>query len=660
MRKLIAVLLFLTGFIFQVVAQKSAVLIEFKDEKITTSEFQRIYRKNNAETPEYSAEDIKEYLDLYINFKLKVKEAEALGYDTAKSFISELSGYRKQLSQPYFIDNTVTDQLVEEAYERLKKEVNAAHILIRLEGDASPADTLNAYKKVLKIKKEIESGFSFEDAAKKYSEDPSAASNGGDLGYFSAFQMVYPFEDAAFNTPIGRVSNVVRTRFGYHLIYVKDIRPSRGEVRTAHIMIKSRANDEEKLKLEAKSKIDEIHGKLKAGEEFSALAEMYSEDGSSARKGGELPWFGSGRMVPEFEDAAFSLAAIGDYSEPFLSSYGWHIVLLLEKKGLQDFAEMKEEIKRKVERDGRGAKSKTIFIEGLKAEYGYNVNTKALNEIVKSMDEGFYNGTWKASEKVKTDKALFNLDASKYDPKKQMYTQQHFAKFIESSKKHRTKIEGFTFKMIVDDLLSDYSEKVIMEFEDNILEAKHEDFRNLMKEYRDGILLFELMDNMVWTKAVKDTAGLAEYYEANKTNFMWPERYQAIFYSCNNATTAKATRKAMKKRARKAIPLQEIRAKINTNSELNLTTDSALFVKGKEPRLDVVPLNVGVSENFDFNGRVVFAEVIEILQPEPKRIDEARGAITAEYQNYLERTWMEGLRTKYKYSVNEALLKTIK
>ena len=330
---------------------KDPILLKVEGQEVRLSEFEAVYNKNNSNAQSIDPKSKSEYLDLYINFKLKVAEAEALGMDTSRKFINELAGYRKQLAEPYLTDQQVTDDLIKEAYDRSKSDVNAFHILVQVDENANPKDTLAALKKIQNLRRKInDPATDFEKIAKTASEDPSAATNGGDLGYFSAFQMVYPFESAAFNTGLGSVSDPIRTRFGYHIIYVKDKRPARGEIRAAHIMVKvENADDQEEVNL-AEKKTNELYQQLSEGADFENLAKEFSDDKGSARDGGELPWFGTGRMVPAFENAAFSLENDGDFSKPIRSRFGWHIIKRLEVRKTPEFDAIKEELKSFVEK----------------------------------------------------------------------------------------------------------------------------------------------------------------------------------------------------------------------------------------------------------------------------------------------------------------------
>src|SRR5688572_14040154 len=527
----------------------SPVLMTIAGTPVTKAEFEKVYRKNNNKEGSYDMKDVREYLDLYINYKLKVKEAEEEKLDTSQTFINELKGYRKQLAQPYMTDKEVTDALIREAYDRLQKDMRASHILLNLSPDALPKDTLATYNRALKIRDLILKGADFEKMARDSSNDPSAKDNGGDLGYFTGMQMVYPFETAAYNTKPGQISMPVRTKFGFHIIKVTDVRDAQGEIKVAHIMIKSPANAPDSVTKQASAKIDEIYQKLKTGEKFEDLAMKFSDDKGSAKNGGQLPPFGTGRMVPEFEKAAFALQNDGDFSAPVKTSYGYHIIKRLEKKPVPTFDEKKNELKTQVARDSRAEISKNSMIARIKKEYNFKEMPKNKEAYISALDTSILGGDWEP-EKVKgMNKPLFTLGTM-------TYTQEDFTIYINS---HQSKKQNTTPKQVGYTLYNQFVDESCLNYEESQLEIKYPEFKALMQEYRDGILLFDLTDKKVWSKAVKDTAGLQDFYETNKTKYMWDKRLDAIIYTSANADIAAKTRKLLKKQK----PLVEILNEIN-------------------------------------------------------------------------------------------------
>lgn len=626
---------------------KDAVLMTVGNSKVTVGEFESVYHKNNNKEAA-DAKSLNDYVDLFVNFKLKVKEAEELGLDTAKAFRDELAGYRKQLAQPYLTDKDVSEKLLQETYDRMKEDVHAEHILVKVSENALPKDTLIAYNKIMEYRKRILKGEDFAKVARESAKDgdPSAKDNGGDLGYFSVLQMVYPFETVAYNTKVGDVSMPVRSRFGYHIVKVIDKRKSPGEVLAAHIMVKTPPNMTGEDSTNAYMKITEIYNKLKAGAKFDDLAQQYSDDKASAKKGGELPWFGTGKMPAEFEKAAFTLNK-GDYSAPFKTKYGWHIVKLLDKRGLASYDDMKNDLKAKVAKDSRSQVGRTSMIAKVKTEYNFKENLKARDEFYKVIDTTLFEARWDGSKAAKLTKPLFTIGDK-------TYTQVDFTNFIKS---HQSKRPRADVQMVVNQFYKQFTDEAAIAYEEARLDQKYPEFKALMQEYRDGILLFELTDEKVWSKAVKDTAGAKDFYEKNKMNYMWDERADAVVYTCADAKVAKQVRDLMKKKKTE----KEIITEVNKNSQLNLQTESHLFSKGENEFVDK-SWTPGTSADIASpkDNKVVIVVVNKLLKPEPKSYQDAKGMVTADYQSYLEKEWLKELHAKYPVSIDKNVLSTVK
>jgi len=629
-------------------AQDSAdpVLMTIDDRRITRSEFEAIYKKNNRDSV-ITNEDLDEYVELFVNFKLKVMEAEEMGMDTVSRFKRELDGYRDQLAKPYLVDKSVTDSLVREAYDRMLTEVRASHILIKLPSDPSPSDTLEAYKKIMQIKSELEQNpGDFDKLAKMKSEDPSAKTNAGDLGYFTSMQMVYPFETAAYGAKEGEVVGPVRTRFGYHLVKVTDKREARGQVKVAHIMIRSEDSDPEEVKESLKQRAEEIYEKLKAGEDFAELARKYSDDRASAAKGGELPVFGTGKMVEEFEKAAFALKEPGEITEPVKSAYGWHIIKLIERIPVKPFEDYEKELRAKLARDSRSDITKDTFVAKRKEEYGYQKFDKRLKPFYQEIDTSYFSAKWEVPSKLQKDKAVFELAGRDY-------TQAEFASYLVARMRPSRKV--IDTHLLIDQSFDNWVDSEVMKYEDAHLEEKYPEFRLLMQEYRDGILLFDLTDQKVWSKAVQDTTGLLEFYEENMEDFMWEERAGFDIYTVEDMKAAEKVRGMLQNGKNQ----DEIRDALNEKSALKVRVSSGLKEKEQEPLLEMVAWEPGISEPIDDNGQLKIVHIKEIREPEPKAFDEARGLITAAYQNHLEEKWIESLRSKHEVSVNRDVLYSI-
>ncbi len=639
-----AVLLF--GSLSLFAQEKEQVLMTIDNKPVYKSEFVSIFKKNNREEA-VTKEALDEYIDLFVNFKLKVTEAENLGYDTLTSFVNELGGYRKQLAKPYLTDSKLTDELIQEAYSRLTEEVKASHILIKVDRDAKPEDTVKAYNKAKMIIGKLKKGEDFSKLAVQYSEDPSAKANRGDLGFFTGLTMVYAFETAAYTTPVGEfTANPVRTAFGYHILKVEDRRKARGQVQVAHILVKSMAADDKAELAAAESKVQEIYDLVKQGQDFSELARKYSEDKTTANVGGVLPMFGTGKMVETFEDVAFSLTKEGEVSEPFRTNYGWHIVKLVKKKPLEPFEDMKSQLTRRISRDERAQLTRESFVNSMKEEYGFKEYKNNLKTFYSILDTSYFNARWEIPKRAKLTRTLFVFADKKY-------TQEDFANYLLDIQRKR---RNETIKSIVPEAYGEFVAKTVIDFEDGQLEGKYPEFKALMKEYRDGILLFDLTNKKVWNKAVEDTTGLKAFYEETKENYMWKKRIRYTLIKCNDEKVAK---KALKLTKKDYTP-DEIRAKLKIKSSLELIDETAMEQEGEDETLDKFEWKKGLSEIKNIDGQFTFLNISEVLEPTPKKLSEARGAITAAYQNYLEEQWIKELRNKYKFKVDQNVLYSVK
>lgn len=643
-----------------VFAQKSKdpVILTIANEKITKQEFLTVYQKNNVQGEVLDKKSLEEYLDLYINFKLKVKEAEAQGLDTVASFKAELNGYRQQLAKPYFIDEELNNQLLQQSYERKKEDLRVSHILIRVDANAKPEDTLIARKKISDIRQRIVNGEDFGQVAWETSEDPSARDmegnnlrparkgNRGDVGYFSVFDMVYPFEEAAYKSQVGKVSEIVRTEFGYHLILVKNRRPSLGKVQVAHLFLMMPKDSKQEDSARLQIRIDSIYKAIQDGAKFEDLVSRLSDDKGTAANGGVLPWFGSNRMVPEFVDAVYVLKNPGDLSRPIMTSYGWHIIKMIEHKPVGTFEESKEELKQKLAKDPRSNKSKESIIVKIKAKANFTENLKNLEPFEALLDSSIYQRKWDVSKAQNLTKVLFTLENEKY-------TQKDFAEYIAKNQRIGT---NETVKQFIDATYKKYVDETVIAFEDKNLENHHPEFKALMKEYRDGILLFDLTDKMVWTKAIKDTSGLKEFYSKNQNNYMWDNRIEATLYTFRDGTELNKGLELINK----GTSDEEILKAINQDTLNILTIDKRKFSKGDNELVDAIAWEPGIKKPVaDKDGNSVVIVMHQFITPEPKSLNEAKGLITADYQNYLEKEWIQQLREKYPVVVNKEVLDSI-
>ena len=634
-------------FCFTTFFGQNNTILEIDNQTVNKIEFEQIYWKNKKEKIA-TKEDLDEYIQLFINFKLKVIAAEDLGLDTTKKFIDELSGYRVQLEKPYLIDTSINEDLINEAYYRTINEVNASHIMTKLGPNPRSEDTLKAFNKIKDIRNKIISGkVGFEEAAEELSEDPYARSSKGNLGYFNAFKMLYSFECAAYNTPIGKISDIVRTKYGYHIVKPNSIRKAKGRVKTSHIMITTSLKTENNL---SKEKINAIYkdlvGKTKT---FEELAVEFSEDRKSAKNGGEIGWINSGgNFYPEFEEAVFSLNIDGEFSKPFKTPNGWHIVKRLNYEPVGDLKSMSYNLKNKIQKDARAQKTKSSFINKLKIEYQLKnmLNIKELITIIKNKNFNYEN--MEANKKIKTIKntllTFSNISYTNYD---------YIEYLLKSKSIEKNKIDQNLIKQQFDKFIN----QKIIDFEKTQLEAKHPDFKALMKEYRDGILLFEISDQKIWTKAIKDTAGLKEFYALNKATWIWPNRVNGTLFTSESKKTLK---KVSSLKTKKLLSNDSIMSILNKDNLFNLKYENKIIDDFSKYNLTFDQLNKGYNGPFNYEEKLVLIYVEEKLPQRNKELKEAEGIIVSAYQNYLEDQWLTRLKKNHTITINHNTLYSIK
>jgi peptidyl-prolyl cis-trans isomerase SurA len=624
------------------------VLLTIGDQPVMRSEFERIYHKNNK-VEGYEQKSVEDYLNLFINFKLKVLEAKNQGYDTMRSFVTELAGYRDQLAKPYLQNRKVMDSQLQEAYYRTVNEVNASHIMIKVGADASPADTLIAYKKIMDIRKRILAGEPFEKVASEVSDDPSAKENGGLLGWFSAFMMLYPFEEAAYHTAIGTVSMPVRTKYGYHLIRVNGVRPALGEVKLAHIMTRATKKDSPEKITEAKDKIFKYYDMLQKGTPFSEVARDYSEDAGSAKAGGQMRWLRSGELPPEIEKKVFALKDSMTYCVPVQSDYGWHIFQLQQKRPLASYDKMKAQLEQKIMSDDRGKVAEQVKLEEIKKESGFAKYAENIDALAQVMDSAVYSGKWNPAPAGDLIEPVFVIGGKEY-------TQKDLAEFIIKTKHYRNNISLLQIARLESEEMIN---RELLAYENSHLEQKYPEFRDLIQEYHDGILLFNITDNQVWSKAVKDSAGLKAYFEQHQGEYKWNERADVSVYELKDAGKLNEVKKLAAKRPSKKWSAKEfIKMACPNDSVPCLSVTDGRYEQNDTTVTGKFTWKKGSTTVSDNGKKLVF--VNSILVPMPKTLDEIRGQATADYQNYLDQQWIAELKAKYPVNINQEVLKNVR
>ena len=640
-------LFFLISFASNAQTNTKEVLFTVNEKPYYTDEFSRIYKKNLDLVKDDSQKDLNQYLELFVGYKLKVNKAYKLGLQNGAQYQNELKSYRTQLAKNYFNDTKITQELLEEGYSRLQKEVRASHILILVDENASAEDTLKAYKKMEDISKKAIAGENFDDLAVQFSEDPSAKENKGDLSYFTAFRMVYPFENAAYKTPKGKISKIIRTRFGYHILKITDIRANRGEITVAHIMI-LKPKPEEKDK-DAEKTINEIYQKIQQGEKFEDLAKQFSDDKSSSSKGGQLNKFGSGQLSSEeFENAAFSLANPDDISKPFQSEFGWHIVKLIEKHPIKSMDEMKNELETKIGKDDRSKKITASLNEKLRKKYTYKRDDKQYGLISKLVTNDFYDSKWKLPENITDYSAtLLSINTKKIDGKA-------FLDYIEKQQKAGLKVKPLS--KLVDALYGNFLDEQLTAYYDENLETEFPDFAYVMEEYRDGLLLFDLMEKEIWDRAKTDTIGLNTFYDEHKMEHMWKKRVDVTIASSTKQDIIKKAHALLKKKEKP----QDIKDKLNVDNVINVMMNSGVFEEGSDALPKTMKYDVSVSDVFR-EGEYYFVTKVEKVMPAGvKTLEECKGKLVNEYQQYLELRWVDDLKSEFTVKINNDAFEHVK
>lgn len=619
------------------------VLFTVENDPVYVSEFTRVFNKNIDLVKDESQKDVDEYLKLFINYKLKLKEAEALGLDKKPSYLNELSSYKSQLAGNYLTDSKVTDELIEEAYKRMTTEVDASHILIRLDDNPTPEDTLQAYNKLLKLRDRVmQEGF--ETVKKEIHNGKTVYAE--DLGYFSAFKMVYNFETAAYNTPVGEVSMPFKTRFGYHIVWVKDKRESRGERTVAHIMISNQKKDRPHDKPE--SRINDIYLKLQQGEDFEALAKQFSEDQSSASKGGMLAPFTGGQLSSvEFENQAFALEHVGDISKPFETEYGWHIIKLYGKKPVASFEDMKGELEEKVKRDSRSQLINESLLNNLKQQYQVSDATPDLSYFESILNDNYFIGKWVLPTDFKAQEPLIKIQ-------EKQIVYEDFGQYLV--KNQRRQMPKMSIKTLVVNSYHAFLENELLQYKKERLEVENQDYANIVEEYRDGLLLFDLMETEIWNAAKKDSVGLQTYYNNHKDNYFWNQRVDAVVASSAKKTTIKKVQKLLQNNQTP----EQIKAALNSESEIDVIFTSGIMDAQHQSLPADFKFKTGVSDIYKFNEGYIVANVKEVLPKETKSFDEAKGAVISDFQNHKEANWILSLEEKYQVHVNQDVLESVK
>ena len=617
------------------------VLMKVNGRDVKVSEFLYLYNKNNSQ--QLQPQSVDDYVNMFVDYKLKVADAEAAGIDTTAAFISEYTKFRNELAAPYLRDKKVEDALLDEAYSHMKKDVNVSHIMIPV--NRSLGVDARAQARMDSIRAAIVAGeISFEDAAAKYSVDTPTAQKGGLMGWLPAGRFPWAFEKASYDTPVGSISPVIDSGFGLHIVKVNGERPARGEVHAAHILKMTRDLPENQVAAQ-KHSIDSIYNVLTAGADFAEVARAESQDPGSARNGGDLGWFGGGVMVAEFDSVAFALAD-GEISHPFATSFGYHIIKRYDHRGVEPFDQAREKLMASMSRDGRADEPRKAYLKNLESKYNVTMlkaNSMALNHRLSYIP---------ADSATLAAVAVDNMPLARVG-EKEITVGDAFAPISSMSFANGASLAAAidqSVQTLVDNLLT---EKAISQ-----LEADNVDYRNLINEYRDGILLFEISNNNVWDRATKDRDGLEKFFHDNASRYTWdaPRFKGYVIFAANDSILNEAVKYADTVSANDP---EAFVADVRKQFGKNIKIERVIAAKGENPITDYLAFggdkpeakNPRWSSYAAYKGRVIDA---------PEEAADVRGAAATDYQVQLEQQWLKQLRKRYPVKIDKKVLKSVR
>lgn len=643
-------LLFLTSagfFSLSASAQEQAdVLFTVGNKTVDKEQFLYLITKGKKIDPAaaiLSREEFESNFDQFLLFQLKVAEAESMGLHQSEEFDREFGSFKETLIAPFLIKNGVEEGELRKVYGRMQEIVRASHILFQLPPNASNEDSLSKLKMALKVKAELEKGGDFNALALEYSDDPSAKVNKGDLGYFTSLQMVQQFEEAAYMLPVGSVSDPVVSDFGYHIIQVNDRQPNPGEVQVSHILVRF---DSENISQEenARRRISDIYAEIqKENTRWEEIVKFYSEDPATKESGGILPWFGIGTMISEFEMAALSLTEVGEISPPIKTPYGYHILRLEGKRPLPSYEDLEQMIKSKILRNSKSGMIQSQVIAMQKARYGFNENEEELAKLSKTLtSEDLKAFGMQLQEKKLTGVQLFSINNTSY-------TAGDLWKFMQAEEVTPKGSGTFFYRW-----LDRYIANTLEETEVKDLEATNTDYQKLLKEYRDGILMFSLTNQEVWQKGLNDSIGQQEFYTNNIQNYQWKTRVQAFLVKVNDASKLDNARKYLQNKGFNSESFATFEADYRANYPTAYATESGTFEYEEHPILSKVDLNKSYQELM-VEGVPYVLVVGKIYPPGPRKFEEARGLVIRDYQAFLDQALLKRLKEKYPIQINSGV-----
>jgi len=646
MKKFSFLFLFLLSVVSTIQSQeKDPIILTIEEDPVYASEFKYVYTKNLELVQDQEQKSIDGYLDLFIDFKLKVREAYAQNLQERESYLRDFRLYENQLSRSFLYEERITEELILEAYERSKEEIHASHILMSCAHDAVPQDTLIAYNKAMAARERALKGEDFNNLIKELSEEPGLERNNGDLGYFTAFKMVYPFEAMAYNTPEGEISEVVRTQYGYHVINILDRRERRGQIAVSHIMISTR-NDSTDA---PKKRIEEVYQLLQQGESYDQLAEQYSDDRRSGANGGRMKPFSRGELrVPEFEDVAYAMKTIGEISEPIQTPFGWHIIRLDQTFPLPTLEEDRVRLTTKVKDGERATMVNKAVIDQIKERVGFEEGPAYIDYFMDLVGEEVLDRKWVLDSTAKgLDETLFIAGDTKYiyaDLARYLYEQQR------KIRPHQQK------KSLINYAYEEFAGKELRKAFKVFLEANEPGYGPVVREYKEGLLIFEVMGENVWNKARVDTLGQEAYFEKHIDRYQWKRRADADVFTAYDEATINSIQKMLGE----GQTADAIKTTLNTKEDLRVVVSSNTFEEGAKELPSTYNFTKGTSKIYNDGSSYILVNTKEVLPAGPKEFEDVKGRVLSDYQADLEVDWMKELHNKYEVKVDQKTLNNLK
>ena len=644
-RNLLLLFLFI-GYFNGNAQNKKNVLLTINSNPVYSSDFTKVFNKNLDLVVEESQKNVAGYLDLFIDYKLKITEAYAQELDKNQQYIKEFKKYEDQLAKKYIYDKRVVSKLVEEAYDRSLEEINAEHILVLSNLNDSPNDTLKAYNKIKEAHVKALKGENFTSLVIEYSEEPGAKKSKGKLGYFTAFQMVYPFENTAYNTKVGEISQITRTSFGYHIIKINDRRKKKPKINVSHIMIFS---NKDKKAEDPEERINELYAMIMQGEPFEKIAKQFSEDKNTGVKGGQLKTFGPGDLkAPKFENAAYSIKNEGEIIAPVQSAFGWHIIRLNEKFSIPSFEEQKDDIEKKVKGGARALIVTQAINNKIIKKYGFKEGESYISYFNNFVNDSILSRKWTYSSIPLTENQILFIIGD-HD-----VTYTDFAEYLRDNQKTIKKYINKESLLI--DMYVKFKNETLKNYFKERLEVENTEYATIINDYRNGLLVYDVMNKNIWQIAKTDSTGLKDYYETKKNNYKWEKRLDVDIYSSSDEITTKQVQTLLMRGEESAT----IKKQINSDGKINIIAVSDIFeIDQSELPEDIIP-EKGVSDIKLNDGFYVVVNIKEVIEPTLKEFDEVRGTVISDFQTEIEKKWMQSLRDKYEVKINNKSLKKLK